>query len=145
MVFEKITAENFQEVCKELFKRKQEHQQISEEEKKASKHFEELKMRVLTYMEEHEKEKEHVKGFGLVYTIDRFTVPTPKTIEDKKALGKNLQKRGIFWEMFSVNSQTLNSFYKTEMEAAIARGEKDFSLPGIAEPTYVKNIGLRKE
>jgi hypothetical protein len=89
-------------------------------------------------------EKFYVEGHGLLHTVDRFTVPVPKTIEQKKQFGKYLQEKGIFWELMSVNSATLNSFHKTELEAAISRGDVDFKLPGIGDPSHIRTLNIKK-
>lgn len=82
---------------------------------------------------------------GTVSVVNRFSVQTPKTVEEKKALGKFFSEREIFWQYFSVNSQSLNSFYKEEMAAAIERGDTDFKIPGIGEPTLTQKIQFRRK
>jgi hypothetical protein len=46
--------------------------------------------------------------------------------------------------MISVNSQTLNSFAKKELEAAKETGDIDFKIPGLGEPTLTEMIALRR-
>lgn len=141
---ESITLEKFERLCIELFKQRAVVDEASEKHKIETNKMEELKSKILSFMEQNEKDKYPVKGHGLIYTVDRFTVPTPKSTDDKKKFFGYLEKKGIFLEMASVNSATLNSFYKTEMEIAIAKGNVDFAIPGIGEPSHVRTINLRK-
>jgi len=82
---------------------------------------------------------------GKVSVVNRFTVKVPQSIDDKQALFKYLQARKIFYELVSVNSQTLNSFYKQEMEIAKGEGNIDFKIPGIGEPGVKQSISFRKK
>lgn len=86
-----------------------------------------------------------VKMHGLLfYKENKTSVATPKTLEDKKALFDFLESQGIFLEIVSVNSQTLNSLYKSLAEKALEGGDLDFKLPGVAEPTTFTNLKTRK-
>lgn len=82
---------------------------------------------------------------GKVSIVNRFTVRVPQSIDDKQALFKYLQSRKIFYELVSVNSQVLNSFYKKEMEIAISEGNTDFKIPGVGEPGVKKTLSFRKK
>lgn len=78
------------------------------------------------------------------YKKNNTSVTTPKSTEDKVKLFEFLQERGIFDEMVSVNSMTLNSLYKSLAEEAAKEGNLDFRLPGVAEPTTYITLELRR-
>jgi len=80
---------------------------------------------------------------GLVSLVEKVSVRTPKTVADKKLLGKYLEKKGIFWDMFGVNSQTLNSFYKQERDYAKEQGQDSFQLPGVDDPIASLSLSFR--
>lgn len=82
---------------------------------------------------------------GKVSIVNRFTVRVPQSIDDKQKLFDYLKKRKIFFELVSVNSQTLNSFYKKEMEIAAGEGNTDFKIPGVGEPGVKKTLSFRKK
>lgn len=82
---------------------------------------------------------------GKVSIVNRFTVRVPQSITDKQALFDYLKKRKIFFELVSVNSQTLNSFYKKEMEIAQSEGNTEFKIPGVGEPGVKKSLSFRKK
>lgn len=104
-------------------------------------------------MDQAGKTKYHIPGIGEVQRTSRKSVQTPKSIEDKQAFAKELERRGgkvMFWNTFGVNSQTLQSFYKN----AFAEHEKlceesgeptDFSIPGLGAPTATASIKLDRK
>lgn len=66
----------------------------------------------------------------------RMSVKLPATPEERKAFFAYLQERGLYDSMVSVNSNTLNAFYKKEFEIANEEGRGlDFAIPGVGEPT----------
>jgi hypothetical protein len=79
-----------------------------------------------------------------VSVVNRFSWRVPKTLAEKDELFKYLRERKIFMEMVSVNSQTLNSFCKEEMESAKERGDFMFQVPGVGEPTCTQGLQVRK-
>lgn len=85
---------------------------------------------------------------GTVVRSTRYSVRTPKTIEEKTAFFEWLNKskgREVYWTYVSVNSQSLNSFYKAEMEAAKEAADFDFKIPGIGEPEATPVLSKRKK
>lgn len=82
---------------------------------------------------------------GTISIIHRTSFKTPKTPEEKAAFFDYLRAKNMFDALVSVNSQTLNSFCKAELETAIAEGRGlEFQIPGIGEPTVQEIIGFRK-
>lgn len=81
-----------------------------------------------------------------VIRATRYTVATPKTQEDKAAYFAWLRAKSeeTYWAQMSVNSQTLNSFYKAEMEVAKESGDIDFKIPGLGEPEAKPYLTRRK-
>jgi hypothetical protein len=84
-----------------------------------------------------------INGFNFFVT-ESSSVKTPKTLEAKRELFKFLESIGLFEEMVSVNSQTLNSFYRSMAEKAAGEGNLDFKLPGVDEPIPYKTLKLRR-
>ncbi len=76
----------------------------------------------------------------------RYTVTTPKTPEEKGAYFDWVRKKSedLYWAQMSVNSQTLNSFYKEQMEIAKDAGDMDFAIPGLSEPQAKPYLMRRK-
>ncbi len=103
----------------------------------------EIKARLLEQMK-----AEGVTSFkhaaGSVISVTRWSVKNPATPEDKKDFFDFLKRIGSFEDLVGVNHQTLNAWYKNEMEGAKIRGEFDFKIPGIGEPTAFEDITFRK-
>lgn len=83
---------------------------------------------------------------GTIVRSTRYSVQTPKTIEEKRAFFKWLNEKGpeVYWTYATVHSASLNSLYKTEMEVAKQEGNLDFKIPGIGEPTATPILSRRK-
>ncbi len=82
--------------------------------------------------------------YGNVFISHRLSVKTPKTPEDRAVFFNYLRLEGVFDSMITVNSATLNSFYKAQIEEAKARGEDDFEIPGLTEVTVEQNLAFRR-
>lgn len=55
-----------------------------------------------------------------------------------------LKKENRFEDMISVNSQTLNSYYKEQFELAKERGDSDFSIPGLTEVKINPSLSFKR-
>lgn len=82
---------------------------------------------------------------GRLSIVEKMRVTVPKSVEDKKALAKYLEKKKIFWELFGINSQTLNSFYNAEADIAKDRGDADWSMPGVNPPSIELSLQFRRK
>lgn len=83
---------------------------------------------------------------GYQFKIEsKASVKTPKTVEEKQALFQYLESIGLAWEIFSVNSQTLNRTYKDLAEQAALEGNLDFRLPGVEQPKIYSDLKVKKE
>lgn len=111
---------------------------------------EELEGKFVEALNQAGRKKYFVEGIGLVGFATRMSVQTPKTIEDKQALARWIEEKygkTVFWDKFSINSQTLQSFYNKEYELFEERCEatgvpEQFHIPGLAPP--VAKVGLKK-
>ena len=105
--------------------------------------FEKLSNVILKMLELSELDSVRAHGF-LFFKENKTSVPVPKTIEEKKALFAFLEERGLFLEMVSVHSQTLNSLYKSLSDEALKNGILDFKIPGVGEATNFIKLKLRR-
>lgn len=98
---------------------------------------------IIRILEASEIDSVKMNGFNF-YVEEKESVKVPKTLEDKLALFEYLRSLGLFDEMVSMNSMTLNSFYKTMSEEALAKGILEFRMPGVEAPTSYKQLKMRK-
>lgn len=117
---------------------------MAEQVKKAeNKKLDDLEKKMMGLLNTAGKLNYH-SNVGTISITTRESVRLPQTMEEKMAFFDYLKSKGIFEEMVSVHSATLNSFYKTEKELAAERGELVFSLPGIGEPSRQEILSFRK-
>lgn len=82
---------------------------------------------------------------GLVIKTRRWSWQTPKSREAKEKFFAWLKEKGdeVYYQYMTVNSQSLNSLAKAELEAAKEREDLDFAIPGLPDPTFQDSISRR--
>jgi hypothetical protein len=88
-------------------------------------------------------DKFSVPKIGTVSRISTLQFQTPKTLDDKNALFKYIESEygdEALTGYLSINSRTLNSFLKDEVDKKTSKGESP-TIPGIAPATA--NVTLR--
>lgn len=83
--------------------------------------------------------------FGRVGISYRTSVRTPKTQEDKEAFFSYLKEIGQYDLLISINSQSLNSFYKEQLSLAKEQGLDDFIVPGINEVKITPTLSFTQK
>lgn len=69
------------------------------------------------------------------------SVKQPQSAEDREAFISWLHSKGME-HLLNVNSNTLVTLYNKELEAALARGEASFSIPGIKDVKTYNKLGI---
>jgi hypothetical protein len=82
-------------------------------------------------------------AYGTFGISARTSVKVPATPEDRQKFFDYLKEKGIYEQMITVHSATLNSFYKKEFEIACEEG-KDLDVPGLGQPALSKTLSVRK-
>ena len=136
-----VTVKELEELCDTAFKLKEKIDSYEEEASELRKELFGYQQKIQAHLEHFGKESYGATG-GNIEIKSRTSVKIPRTEEDKRALFKWLQDKGIFWELAGINSQTLNSLYKSEFEIAIEEG-RDCVIPGISEPEVFKQVILK--
>jgi len=148
-----ITTEQLDELCVNYAGARNEYEQAKERATDLYNVAESLKGKVVEAMTQAGKSKYYVEGIGTFGFKDKMSVKTPKTLEDKQTLWKYLEEKygsEVVWDKFGINSQTLNSFYNSELEifndkAKAGEVSGDFHLPGIEAPTAQRDLKITKE
>lgn len=139
-----VTLQQLEALVSETYKLQDECDAIETSLKEKQKILNNCKGRLLSIFQEFNKSNYRTHR-GLIIRQKRFTVMHPKDPASKKAFFDWLKQKKVFEEVVTVHSQTLNSLYKAEMQAAIDAGQTDFSIPGIEEPKYVETLALRRK
>jgi hypothetical protein len=141
---EDVTMAELEGLCKEIAEQRMVCDQVAAVKKEQDRLLDDKEKKLLDLLRLLEKDsfKSNVGTFSVSH---RLSVRVPGNAEDKQAFFDYLKARGLFDQMITVNSQTLNSFYKAEFEAAKESGEgMDFAMPGIGEPSISETISFRK-
>lgn len=138
--------QEFIEKVKNLWQQKKAVDDLKEQTEEANKVLTGMKLDIVKALEAMELDKQHVPGCGTVYRQKNFSVKVPKDPQSKQLLFSWIaSKKGqdVLDNMISVNSMTLNSFYKSELEAAKEEGNVDFKVPGIEVPEVYWSLGMK--
>lgn len=142
---EEISIKEMDDNLAHLRKLKDEYEEKSAESKMAYAKLKEQEAKVIDMLERSGKKK-YVSDFGNATLVQELSVKTPKTPEQKRAffewVEKNLGEdaRDVY---MTVNSRTLNSFYKEQSQLAAERGEV-LNIDGLEEPTSHTKLSFRK-
>ena len=139
-----INVGEFEALCKEVFELKAKEDVLENQMKELGAEIDSRKKKIMGILDSMGKEKHFVGGMGTLFIQNRFTVSMPKEPTQKKAFYDYLREKGIFEDLVTVHSQTLNAYYKNELAAAAEVGNVDFKIPGLAEPNLVKTLAVRK-
>ena len=137
----------FAEEVRALWQQKQVCAAAEETLKAEKSKLQTMKAEALKKMEAAEIDKFNVPEHGTIYRQKKFSIKVPKDPTAKQALFDYIEaEKGedVLHNMTSINSQTLNSFYKEELELAKERQDVDWKLPGIGEPSVYYDMGMRK-
>ena len=138
-----VTMQEFENLIELAYKLKNEKEALETQAEAIGANLTEAQNKLLAFMEQFEKTSYKSK-FGNIIRAQKTSVRVPKDPDSKAAFFKYLDKKGIKDDLLSVNSQTLNSFYKAEKEASIAAGAEEFSIPGLEAPTVYFQLQMRK-
>lgn len=138
-----VTIDELNEKVRQITELRQKKDELSDLKRGVEEELDAAENRFLELMQENNMQK-YQSPFGLVSMSFRTSVRTPKTEEDRALFFQYLTDRGLYDKMITVNSQTLNSFYKAEFEQAREEGKEDFQIPGLNEVTLTPILSLRK-
>lgn len=140
-----VNIKQITELVKQLEVAKKDYDAKKAETSNAEKFYKGLRMDVLAILKAAGQSKFFAEGIGAVSITNKLSVTTPKSHEDKRQLLDYFKDQGedVYLTYASVNSQSLNSYFKLQTEEAAKKGEL-FELPGVGSPTLVQNISFRR-
>jgi hypothetical protein len=143
-VAQELTVAELDAKCEALYLKGLELDKLDAERKILNEEYSKLEHEVIAYLQAFNKER-YSAHFGTVSVVNRFSYKVPKTPEAREKFFNYLKEKGDYDALISVNSQTLNAYCKTELEAAVERGDSDFTVPGLDEPTLFQRAQIRKK
>jgi hypothetical protein len=81
-----------------------------------------------------------------VSLVTKTQVTTPKTIDDKRAFFdwlRNTRGEDELLAYQTINYQSLNSLYNSEMERVLSQGQEFNNIPGLELPMVVRTLSVR--
>lgn len=139
---EDITVAALKELCQKVIAKREEYDVIDETLKAIGKEVDALEMELLNAMKTHQMDS--FKEGGKIFIMTKTPSITIPQGDDKEAFFSYLKEVGHFDGLITVNSRTLNSWYKKEDEAAKSRGEPYAMIPGLPLPTIREGLSVRK-
>jgi hypothetical protein len=139
------TIKEMQDVCKRIVENQAQIESMQMKIKPLSEDLEKHKKILMAFLDQNEMSSFKAQGFTFV-VAEKFSVETPKGEDRPKFFDWCAEKKG--WEFvkqsFTMNSQSLQGFYKAEQEVAVQEKNIDFKIPGIGEPKAFKMLQIRK-
>lgn len=141
---ELLTIKDLEDLCALCFSKREEIDVLEGQLKEVCAELEDLKEKLLTFLTDLDKTS-YDSSVGKISVKNIFSVSLPKTPEQKAEFFSYLKDKGIFEDLVSVHSKTLNAFYKQEQDIAISEGKIDFKIPGIDEPFYKQSLSFKRK
>ena len=141
-----VTVEQFDKAIEELYELKKVCDEKKALSEAANKEYAKKEAEITKLLEVSNRDSYSAKH-GTVRLSMRASYKTPKLREDKEKLFdwiKNNYDEDTMWAYITINSQTLNSFCKKEIELAAERGE-EFKPDGLEEPTKSVSLSYRSK
>lgn len=138
-----LTIAELEDLCSRIAEQRRVCDEISARHKEENKKLDLMENGILAALEQLGKDN-YRSNVGTFSITHRTSVKVPQG-DDKMSFLDYLKERGIHDSMVTVNSQTLNGWYRQEFEQARSEGRlMEFSIPGIGEPVINKLISFRK-
>jgi hypothetical protein len=138
-----VTVAQLEELAKQIADLRVKEAEMSAEKKKITAELEAREKFMIETLNQ-EGLTMFKSSVGTLSLSHRSSVKTPKDPDSRAAFFAYLKEKGIYDQMITVNSMTLNALYAKELDAAIARGEDDFQIPGISEVTLNEILSFRR-
>ena len=139
----KITFEQFEKLLEDTANARESRRLAAKELDIHKKIVSEFEASIEAALEE--LDKKSYKGETHTATMKEFlSWKVPSLPEKRSAYRSFLEERGIFDTSWSVSSKVINADCTTLMEDAVARGDVDFKIDGLEEPTPYYKLSFTK-
>ena len=135
-----MEVDKFRDLCIEMKAQKAKVEELDAAKKEANKILDKMQGEILEHLKQADL-KNFDFGVGKVIRATRFSVK----VLDKHAVAEHLKKQGRFDDMFSFNYQTINSYYKEQLEVAKENQDLDFNIAGLSEPQAYEYLQVRSK
>lgn len=140
---ESIKVSDLENLAKDIATQRELCDQAAAAKKELDKELERLENKMIEVLNALDKSSYDAE-VGKFIISHRTSVRVPSNPEDKALFVEYLKQKGIADQMLTVHSATLRSFYQSEFDAAKERGDLDFTIPGLGEPTITETLSFIK-
>lgn len=142
---DQITMQELDALGKLIFKQKNLCDELDKSLTEQKATLTKLQSKMISVLDKFGRCNYSIPGSGMLIKTERMSVTLPKSPEEKEAFYNYLKEKSLFEDIVSVNSMTLNAFYKKEFDIACEEGRSvGFKIPGISEPRTVLTLNVRK-
>ncbi len=131
-------------LCEVYCSSRRDIQAVTDELKKKQEFVRELEAKIINALESHGMDKFSTPEIGTISRYSKLSVKIPKTQEERELFFSYLKTNGVFDELITVNSQTLNAWYKEHLEMLAKKGDEKLEIPGLTEVTSYDVLSWRK-
>lgn len=140
---EEIGLKEFKALTNELIDLRETKEKMEENLSQVNKLIDEINQKLIAYMEEAQIDNFQTDR-GKFVLSEHFSVRIPREPNDVEAFLAHVKERGDLDAVLKINSQSLNAWYKREMEAYNEKHDDfNFSVPGIEKPEVYQRISFR--
>lgn len=144
-----ITTEDLDRLVTNYRVKREVYEAMSAEKTKAYNELDEAEGALKEAMTGAGKRKYHVDGVGLVFFVEKFVVPTPKNLDQKRKFFDYINQtygETFLMDKLSIHHQVLQKLYNDAFEEAKEQGKgAEFHIPGLEQPTSQVSLNFRKE
>ena len=138
-----ISAKGLDELQQNVFNKRAQYEEASDKAKEIKKELEQLQDNLIGELEALDRVSHKTSTGTVSYRYDE-TFRVPKGEESRQLFFGYLRDKGIFDDMITVNSKTLNSYAKEEAEVEEKNGNYDFQIPGLEKSPPRLIVSLRR-
>ena len=140
---DQITIQELDAIVKEMFKKRDEADELDAKVTELNKEVEALKAKVMSILEATGRLNHETPGAGKVFTQTKYQVSYPKDEVNSAKFRQYLIDNGME-NMLTMPYMTLNAFFKSKLEEAGEGADPSKVLPGIGSPEARVILSMRK-
>lgn len=139
-----ISVPEFDQFLKDVFSQREKINLIQADLKEEQAKLDKMNSKVLAILKDLKRDS-YKSPLGSVSIQRRSSVVMPKDPDSRSKFFDYLKETNQYDTLITVNSQTLNAWYKQEKEAAeLEKRSLDFNIPGLGQPSTFETVRLTK-
>lgn len=138
-----ISIDELRDKARQVLKHRQLLDEMKSQMSEVQEQYEDAKIEFSQMLDRAGMERYDIDG-STISISERTSVRVPADESDRQAFFDYLRSQGIYERMITVNSRTLNSWYRGEEEAKARDGIFDFQVPGINQISTYRELTIRK-